>query len=328
MYESQQNRSLEEGGLQLASQVAAEYFDLATPLQVTILGSGDCNVNYLAVTPEKKIVIKLSKPDREEKALEGYTKERWCIAKARELGVLTPEVIKVGKKNGRTYMIQSFVEGLSGADASGLSSLSEEEEQRVWRTLGEYARAIHLMPVVGYGDTMSEEGVFAGSWEAHLQYNIDSLNDDDELIKRNVLTKMLSGRVRSAFESLKTKGFRFGLSHSDLALRNTIVSSDGKVSLLDWDTAKAEIVPHYDFNEILRDSQPSREAFNAFLEGYGMTQEKFKEIEQDLLVLDLLRSIDTLRWAIDRSPEVIPQHVETVQQSLNRLGWAEAGEAA
>lgn len=320
MYESRNSR-FEENDEQLASQVATEYFGSTASARVNILGSGDCNVNYLAVTPEKTVVVKLSKPDREEKALEGYTKERWCIAKAREMGILTPEVIQIGQKNGRTYMIQSFVEGVSGADAKGLSSLSEEEKRGVWRMLGEYAHSIHSIPVIGYGDTMAEDGVFAGSWIAHLQYNIDSLNDDDELLKRNVLTKTLSGRVRSAFESLRTRDFRFALSHSDLALRNTIVSSDGKVYLLDWDTAKAEIVPHYDFNEILRDSQPSQEAFNAFLEGYGMSEEEFKAIEQDLLVLNLLRSIDTLRWAIDRAPEVIPQHVETVQQSLNRLGW-------
>ncbi len=320
MYESQ-NNNLEEPEIKLASHIAVEYFESAAPAQVSVLGSGDCNVNYLAATPGKKIVVKLSKPDREEQALEGYTKERWCIAQAREAGVLAPEVIQVGQKNGRAYMIQSFMEGISGADAKGVSSLSEQEVQRVWRTLGEYARVIHAIPVIGYGDTMDKEGAFTGSWEAHLRYNIESLNDEDELIKRNVLTPELSKRIRDAFEVLKTKDFRFGLCHADLALRNAIVASNGKIALLDWDTAKAEIVPHYDFNEILRDSQPSQEAFNAFLQGYEMTQEQFKEIEQEMLVLDLLRSIDTLRWAIDRAPKVIPQHVKTVQKSLERLGW-------
>ena len=61
-----------------------------------------------------------------------------------------------------------------------------------------------------------------------------------------------------------------GLNHYDLAIRNTVVDEKGQISLLDWGSAEAHLVPHYDLLEILRWQHPSDEGFRAFELGYGL----------------------------------------------------------
>lgn len=315
-YKNNRNETLEDEDLKLITHVVERYLATQKGLRVTPLGSGSCNINFAVENDEGKIVVKLSKPYREYKAMGEYRKEEWCLGKAYELAIPSPEVLQIGQFEGRAYMIQSYVEGVPAASLEGVSSLSKSEQLETWRKLGEYIRKIHSIPVRGFGENMAEAGIFEGSWDNYLQYNIDSLSEDDPLIVMGVLSPDQSSEIRSAFQSLKDRKLQFGLCHGDIALRNAIVSERGEVSLLDWGTARAEVVPHYDFVEILRDSKPDQEALSAFFDGYGMTEAAFQEMRDDLHVMNLLRSLDTLRWAVDKMPEVVPEHVKTVQVAI------------
>lgn len=284
--------------------------------QISFLGAGSCNNNYLAEKSGERLVVKLSKPDREYKAASEYKKERWCLDRAHELLVPSPQVLEVGEELGRVYMVQSYVEGTVAADVDGNSSLSPALQLKVWRRLGEYAKKIHSVQVTGWGEELVSDGIFTGSWQKHLRYNIDSLTDSDQLLAMGVLSREQSAAFKDALLALEQRKFTFGLNHGDLALRNTIVGNAEEVYLLDWGTARAEIVPHFDINEILRSTKPAPETLQAFLDGYGITAEAFENIKPDLRTLNLLHEVDTLRWAIDRMPAVIDEHVLKVKAAF------------
>ncbi|MFA6547982.1 MAG: phosphotransferase [Candidatus Magasanikbacteria bacterium] len=299
-------------------QIARIFFGKKSTFTIKPLGEGSNNVNYL-VDGESKIVIKLSKPDFEYKAFSDYKKESWCLTKAHELDIPSPKVLKLGQHNGRAFLIESYIDGSPVALLDDSSTFSEEEKLKVWNKLGKYTKRINSVPVVGWGENLVGDGVFDGSWEKHIQYNIKSLNEDDILLQMEVLDKQLSKKIKQLFQSLCDKKFIFGLCHSDMALRNSMIGKDGEVYLLDWGSARAEIVPHYELNEILRASKPNEETLKAFLDGYGISQEQFEQMDLDLKILDLLNEIDTLRWAIDKRPSAIQEYIDRVKIAIIKL---------
>jgi aminoglycoside phosphotransferase (APT) family kinase protein len=283
---------------------------------ISFLGAGSCNTNYLVNGADERLVVKLSKPEREYKAAAEYKKEKWCLDQAHRLTIPSPQVLEVGEDHGRVYMIQSYVEGTTAADVEDLSPLVPEAQLQIWRRLGEYARKIHGVAVIGWGEELEVDGTFTGSWSKHLQYNIDCLTDNDPLIAMGVLTPSQSKALKKVLLALQQKPFTFGLNHGDLALRNVIVGTDSDIYLLDWGTARAEIVPHFDINEILRSTKPDPETLQAFLDGYGIAKEEFAAMKPDLNTLNILHEVDTLRWAIDRMPSVIQEHAVRVKEAL------------
>lgn len=301
--------------LKITEQIARDFLGKQINFTVEPLGEGSNNVNYL-VKAESKIVIKLSRPEFEYKAFFDYQKENWCLAKAHELNIPSPKVLKFGKYGARAFLIESYIEGFPVANLDESSLFSDEEKIKVWEKLGEYTKRINSVSVAGWGENFVGDGVFDGSWDKHLQYNIDSLNDNDTLLSMAVLNKQLSRKIKKLFQSLPEKKFTFGLCHSDIALRNAIMNSNGEIYLLDWGTARVEIVPHYELNEIFRASKPDAETLKAFLNGYGISQKQFKQIEPELKVLNLLNEIDTLRWAIDKRPNATQEYVVRVKKAI------------
>lgn len=162
-----------------------------------------------------------------------------------------------------------------------------------------------------------------GSWQGYVQYNINSLTEQDPLIELGVITMEESQLVRQWFEQLKLQKFRFGLCHGDLSLKNTIVSLTGEITLLDWGNAEVTVTPYGDIIQLmqcqLRGEGPDKEELKAFLEGYGTSkQEQERELNQASHVL-LLKAFDTLRWAIDRSPDQIEFYTDLAKQAFNQV---------
>jgi hypothetical protein len=106
------------------------------------------------------------------------------------------------------------------------------------------------------------------------------------------------------------------LNHDDLAIRNTMVDATGRVSLLDWGSAEAHLVPHYDLLEILRRLHPSDARFQAFLVGYGLNEGEFAALLPEVRSLALLKAFDLTRWAIDRCPPRIGEIAEQARQVI------------
>lgn len=268
-----------------------------------IVGKGSVNQVFVAEGDGESIVLRLCDGPY---ALKQHEKEAWCLARAREVGVPGPSVFAVGTTGGgAAYMIESFVEGTTGDELSVAASL------RIWRKLGEYARAIHTIEIDGFGVNLPDftNGDARGGWLGYVDYNVESLNEQDELLRLGVLTWEQSPRVRAMFEELRGREFRFGVNHGDLSLKNTIVDEAGGVHLLDWGTASADIVPHHDLLQLLRQQltkgEPDDDATGAFLGGYGMTRGEYEALLPEVESVLLLRAFDLVRYAIDRRPDLV-----------------------
>lgn len=275
----------------ITSGVLNERLTEVTP----VVGKGCVNKVFIVETVTHKVVIRMS--DRGE-ALDQYNKEAWCIEHAAAYGVPVPSVISIGRCEGYAYTIQSYIAGDNGID-------SPAPKLGIWRELGRYARLIHSIGVHGFGERLSDitGGDARTSWLRYLESNIESLTENDPLIKLKVLTPLQSKLIRGVFAELRGREFTFGLIHGDISLRNTIVDEHGRVYLLDWGSAEAGIVPHQDLIEMLRmnmlEGVPEDAEIQAFFDGYQISPAEFKQMTPELESLLVLRALNSLRWAID-----------------------------
>jgi aminoglycoside phosphotransferase (APT) family kinase protein len=298
----------------VASVVAAAFLQKRVR-SIRPIGQGSNNKNFLVEAAGQRVVVKLSDEHRRHRALQDYRKEEWCIEQSSALGVPGPSVLSVGETDGNAFMIETFVEGVNGKGIEG-------DRTAIWRKLGEYARLTHSIKVTGWGEDLVDNrpGGQRASWLKFLNDNIESLTDDDPLIGLGVLSRERSSLVRRLFQELSDKTFRFGLNHGDLSLWNTLVEPSGKVNLLDWGSAEAHIVPHFDMLYVirhhLRDGTPTVEEMTAFRQGYGLSDEEHERLKPELDRLFLLLSFDKLRWAIDRNASRLEEYVGRAKTAL------------
>lgn len=279
--------------------------DLKEKVQsITPILGGDESTTFSVVTNRAMRIVKL----QPESEYHRFLKEQWCTEQVAEIGMPEPSVLSMGRKKGYAYIILSFIAGSPPND-------SEEEKGRIWNILGAYGKRIHAVPVSNFGHNMYQKGVFDGSWLKFLEYNIRSLSETDKLIQLNVINSQQSERVRRKFVELKNIPFDIGLCHGDLSLLNVLVDRDGTVYLYDWGQAEANIVPYFDVIGILENHPNSRKELELFLKGYGMNESELPHLN----VLWLLKRIDKLRWAIDRSPKDISDFASQVQARLRLI---------
>jgi aminoglycoside phosphotransferase (APT) family kinase protein len=300
--------------IKLVSTVSSKFLNNPQIRVVPILRRGSVNKVFIVETTGTKLVVRLS--DNTE-SLEEYKKEAWCIDKAAVLSVPVATVLDVGVIEQQAYMIQSYVEGVEGRD-------SLFPRSHIWRQLGKYARLIHSIRVAGFGLKLSglTQGDSRKSWLQYLNYNIESLDEHDELVKLKVLTPPQSKIIRGIFEGLKGHSFEFGLNHGDLSLKNVIVNEFGNVHLIDWGSAEASIVPHHDLIQMLKmnmlENDPDEGEIQSFLDGYGISPFELAQMLPTLESLLLLRAFDKLRWALDRGIDGLESYIIHAQQAVER----------
>ena len=96
----------------------------------------------------------------------------------------------------------------------------------------------------------------------------------------------------------------------------------GRVSLLDWGSAEAAIVPHHDLIQMLKmnmlEGVPGGEEIQAFLAGYGISPAELERMMPELESLLVLRAFDKLRWAIDWNVEELDGFVSHAREAVSR----------
>ncbi|PYY30852.1 Neomycin-kanamycin phosphotransferase type V [Paenibacillus illinoisensis] len=287
----------------LAERIASHFLQEKVKAAHQIVGKGFVNQVCVVETEEHNVIVRMN--DKDQYPI--FLKERWCLEQAAAVGVPGPETLSVGIMEETAYMIQTVVQGDNGLDAT-------IDTIEIWRKLGEYAKRIHSIPVAGFGERMDPvSSTFYspphagsdGSWQGYIQYNINSLTEHDPLIELGVLTQAESKRVRQWFERLKMETFRFGLCHGDLSLKNTMVDLTGQITLLDWGNAEVTVVPYGDIIHMIRcqihGEGPNRIELEAFMESYGLNEYELDQMRHVMV----LKTFDTLRWAIDQSPDEV-----------------------
>ncbi|MBC7804871.1 MAG: phosphotransferase [Akkermansiaceae bacterium] len=298
-----------------ASEIVAAFTGDVVRTASPIIGKGSVNKIVVCGTERgEPIVVRMSSAEDEGRGLSFYEKERWCIEEAAKRGVPGPTVLAIGRWGTRPYMIQTLVPGISGEE-SALGS------QHVWHALGRHAKIVHSISLDGFGEMLDQFhcGDAQQKWHDFVHYNICSLTPDDELPRLQVYAPEQQDTIRRVFENLLTPSFRFGLNHGDLSPRNVLIDADATVHLLDWGSAEAHIVPHYDFLHIVPWDDLQNENFRAFLEGYEMSEAMFARILPELRSLLLLKSFDLTRWAIDRCPERTTSIAARAREALRLL---------
>jgi fructosamine-3-kinase len=274
-----------------------------------IIGHGSVNKIFIVSTNKEKLIIRLNN----NRGFDEFIKEKWCIEQATARGVPSPHVINIGDIQGHSYMVLSFLKGVVG-------SQSKIDKELAWEVIGKYTKLIHSIPVFGFGLSASElidthTKSSYSKWREFVEYNIQSLRPDDKLIGLGALNEEKSEKLKKLFQELIKKQFNFGLNHGDISLKNVMISDENKVSIFDWGSAEAQIVPYHDIGVILEDSlkDNSRE-FKSFLKGYGLSDKNYADMEEDLRSLMLLRATDKLRWAIDKHKVDIPAFTARVKE--------------
>lgn len=309
---------MEDSIVRQAERIASNFLLEHVKSSYPILGKGSVNQVCVVETERSKVVVRMN----DAAAYSSFMKERWCMEQAAAVGIPGPEFLSIGIADETAYMIQSFIDGDNGLD-------STVRRSDIWRQLGEYVKRIHSIEVKGYGENLIDPvyGEFQspshagsdGSWQGYVQYNIDSLTENDRLIELGVLNQMESQKVRRLFENLQEETFCFGLNHGDISLKNTIVNQAGQVILLDWGSAEVNVVTHGDIIQVMQcqilGEGPNGDEFHAFLDGTGLCVEYLAASKQLLL----LRAIDKLRWAIDRSPDLIEPYAAYAKQVVDMI---------
>ena len=295
--------------IQLASSIASSLLNEPLVEVTPLVGKGSVNKVFIVESVNHKVVVRMS--DRGE-ASDEYAKEAWCIQHAAARGVPVPSVMSVGQCEGNAYIIQSYIAGNEGRDSSTPKLV-------IWRELGRHAKLIHSIGVSGFGLRLSEitEGDARKSWLRYLEYNIESLTENDPLIKLKVITQLQSRCIKNVFVGLRGREFTFGLNHGDLSLKNAIIDKRGGVNLIDWGSAEAGIVPHHDLIQMMRmnrlEGDPDDAQIMAFLDGYGISPAEFKRMMPELESLLVLRAFDKLRWALDWNVVELPRYVSSAK---------------
>ncbi|HVE57318.1 MAG TPA: aminoglycoside phosphotransferase family protein [Pyrinomonadaceae bacterium] len=292
--------------------ISDEFAEL--PLKISpLIDKGFVNKVFLVETEIFKFIFRTN----DLNSFDEYEKERWAANRAIRKNIPTPQILKTGIYENQAFSIQKYVEGIEGRDFSG-------DKKIIWKKLGEYAKQIHTIKIGGFGLKLRDmtEGGSKSSWLKYLDYNIESLTDDDELLKLGVLTRKKSKIIRNIFENLKLSSFEFGLNHGDLSLKNTIVDNAGMIHLLDWGSAEASIVPHHDLIQLLKvnmqENDPDDSEIKAFLEGYGILRDEYEKMLPDLKSLSILRAFDKLRWAIDWKIPALKDYVSQAKETVEK----------
>lgn len=147
---------------------------------------------------------------------------------------------------------------------------------------------------------------------------------------------------------------RQGLLHGDLALRNLLITDDGEVVLIDWGSVRTGPVPLQEVVHLLgmedwiataegrkyEGRGPGEQGIRAFLEGYLDAQadepepqephsgqgsfrppapERVDRLLEQARALQMLETIDLVRWAIDQAPDQVEQRAHVARDLVARV---------
>ncbi len=299
------------------NRIAYDFFKQPTFNISEIVGKGIVNRTFLVETFEGKFIFRA----REANATAEYRKEKWCLEQAHKLGVPSPQVIYIGVCEDVSYMIETCVDGINGFEG--------DKPEEAWFQIGSYAKKLHSIPVAGFGMELADEqnGVFTDGFsptlERQIEYNISQLTPDDVFRSLGIYDESHLNDIVKVFEYVGWRGYRIGLNHGDLSLKNTMVDKNNNVSLIDYGCALAHVVPFYDFTYVLRDEFRANEAngttegmIRSFMAGYGISPGEFNDMKKDIFAVMLLNAFDKARWAFDRRRESIKEYATFANKVL------------
>ena len=239
-----------------------------------------------------------------------YRKEKWCIETVSNLGIPSPKILGTGLTDKVVYMVQEKIRGKNGKQCTSI------EKENIWRALGRYAKTFNQVKKIE--DQQVEEAEFHASWKARLEYNLIELNSEDSLLQKKVFTPREHQISKSILTQLVSKKFQVGLVHGDLCPRNVIQHQE-KIYLLDWGTAEINVIPHTELGIMLMSKEASENEFQAFKQGYGISNSAYLEMENEIESLNFLHTLDKYRWAESYDVENIKTYEDNIRDTFSKI---------
>lgn len=272
-----------------------------------ILDKGVRNKVFKVTAHSTEYIFRLNS---EKRALAMYQKEKWCMDKAREVGVPTSECLYVGMSGEYAYMILSYIEGVNGDD-------SQLDKRDIFRKLGEYAQVFNSVQTAGFGrDTVDPDMGFTQTWEEFHDATMNKVVDNPVLVESGVFSREQIGKIKTRLSEMKDWNYRPHLCHGNLGSNNTVVNPDGEIFVIDWGNGAGHLAPHVDLADIIAWNS-TRIFLDDFLEGYGMSKDEFRKIEREVNDILILKLLDVMKWAISTDYEVLNR--KFVDQSVERI---------
>lgn len=259
------------------------------------LGGGITNAVFRVDHPEGEFVVRLSP---EPAKIKEYLKEQWAIARAREAGVPTPEVLEVGAEVAPfPYMVMRKVEGREATH--------HPERMAILREMGRLTALIHTVRTSGFGHTFDWSGNRLSRKETWGDYLRRELRLDERVALLDRLGMLTRPQLRTLRATLRgMAGLEEGpsLNHGDMRLKNVMVAEDGAVTaVIDWEFCTSNIAPYWDLSLALHDL--SIDAKQAFLGGYGLREAEIVEMAPVLKALNILNYAPFVERAAEEGDE-------------------------
>jgi aminoglycoside phosphotransferase (APT) family kinase protein len=220
--------------------------------------------------------------------LKVFLKEQWAIARAREAGVPTPEVLDVGS-DPLPYMILR--------KSQGEPATFHPDRIRILHDLGGYAARINSIRTHGFGDSFdwwrNELSSSAQGWEEFLRTEFELDKRLRTLGRRGMLPHRQLERVRAILRAAGGKDRRPALNHGDLRLKNVLVDGKGRISaILDWEKCSSQLAPEWELSLALHDL--SIDEKEALVSGYGLSAKVFSAMASTIKALNLVNYVSEI----------------------------------
>lgn len=241
---------------------------------------GLSNYVYTAYHAKGAFIVRFSAAAEK---IEDFLKEQWVLAKVREKGVPTPEILQVGTEPVSVpYMVSRRVEGQF--------AVHHPERISIAREMGRLLAIIHTIPTNGYGTTFDwSQNILTRNetWAAFLRDEWEIDGRVAVLEKHDMLSTEQSRTLRNIIVDIAQWNAPPVLNHCDMRLKNVLVDDAGKITaVIDWEDAQSCPPPCWDLALALHDL--SIDAKEAMVEGYGLTGEQLRTMAPALKALNTL----------------------------------------
>jgi hygromycin-B 4-O-kinase len=267
---------------QMARRIITHHFG-SNPRRVAHLTSGLSNFVFMVSHGEGDFVVRIS-PDPAR--LNAFIKEQWAMAKAREVGVPTPEILEVGNQVVPTpYMVSRRV---TGKDATHHPNRLE-----IIRDMGKYAAQINSVRTSGFGSTFdwsSNQLSRNETWNEFIEKEINLVGRLRSLEKTKMLSRAKIKRLGALIRSAARGRVKPSLTHGDLRLKNVIVDDGGQITaIIDWEDCMSTLSPQWELSIALHDL--SIDEKQEFLTGYNLSRKKLTDLMPTVRALNLINYV-------------------------------------
>lgn len=279
----------------MARDVIVHHFG-SKPHRLVHKTSGLSNFVFAVDHTEGDFVVRIS-PDLAR--LNTFIKEQWAQNEARKVGVPTAEILEVGNDIiGHPFMISRVV---SGGDA-----VHHPERANIIREMGRLAALINSIPTKNFGATFdwsSNQLSRNDTWAEYLDKEFQIENKLQTLEKHRAVSPEQLKKLRKFADEIRKIKFKPALNHGDLRLKNVIVDEKGKINaVIDWESCTSNLAPQWELSLALHDLWIDEKQY--FLEGYGLSEKKLREIAPQMKAFNLINyapAIESFARAKDKT---------------------------